>query len=289
MARSIAFGIVAFQNTNSEILSMVERWSAQTRSIDQTFVVANSSLEDSAAIRAVATVLDPESNIGFAAGANLLGRAAQRAGATHLLLANLDVEILSTELLQTLENVFATTPDATFVSPAITLWPDTSRIWYRGAHVARPIWVSRHPGINQPFDEPSGAVKQTGYFSGCCVLIDLGRFNQLGGFNEALFMYYDEADLSLRASAQGWHSYFVDLPMLAHEKPGRKFTPNESYWHARNSRLLLKQYEHGFSLVVGQLGQWLMAPVQMTRCDSRAARRAYVAGLRGRPAPPPTA
>ena len=287
MANSITLGVVTYRNTNVEILSMIERWSAQTRPIDQIFVVANSELEDATPIRAVATVFDPEENIGFAAGANLLGREAQRTGASHLLLVNIDVEILSDALLATLEGVFATTPNATFVSPAITLWPDTSRIWYRGAHVARPIWVSRHPGINQPFTEPSGQINRTGYFSGCCVLIDLKRFNELGGFNESLFMYYDEADLALRASAKGWHSYFVDLPMLAHEKPGRKFTPNESYWHARNSRLLLRQYEKGISFIIGRLGQWLMAPVQITRCDSRAARRAYLAGLCGQPAPVP--
>ncbi len=285
MANSLAIGIVAYNNTNEEITSVLERWRQQSRSFGQAFVVANSPLEDLAAIEQVATVLQPDSNLGFAAGANLIGRSAMLAGATHLLLTNLDVEILSPLLLEKLETVFNAQPDATFVSPAIALWPDTSLVWYRGAHIARPIWVSRHPGINRRFESPSGQILPTGYFSGCCVLMDLTRFNELGGFDESLFMYYDEAELALRAAARGWRSYFLDEPLLAHEKPGRKFTANESYWHARNSAILLKRFEHGPARFFGQIGQWLMAPVQMTRCDSHTARAAYLAGIRGRPFP----
>ncbi len=285
MGSSIAVAVVAFGHTNAQITSTLTKWASQTRTPDQAFVVANAPLENLNAIEAIATVLTPGTNLGFTGGANLAARAAAEAGATHLLLTNLDVEILSNELLAKLEAAFVGRPDATFVSPSVALWPDTSLVWYRGAHIARPIWVSRHPGINRPFHGPSQGVVRTGYFAGCCALIDLARFNELGGFDEGLFMYYDEAELSLRADAMGWHCYLVDEPLLAHEKDGRAFTPNESYWHARNSALLLNRFEHGPRRYVGKLGQWLMAPVQMTRCDSRAARKSYFAGLRGAPRP----
>jgi GT2 family glycosyltransferase len=94
-------------------------------------------------------------------------------------------------------------------------------------------------------------------------------------------MYYDEVELATRVKREeSGFCYLLDEPLVAHEKPGRKFNENESYYHARNSRWLLSRYEHGWRYVVGRIGQYLLMPLQLTRCDSRASRAAYLRGFR---------
>jgi N-acetylglucosaminyl-diphospho-decaprenol L-rhamnosyltransferase len=279
----IALVLVAYENTVDQVVRGVDRWQHQTLVPDGTYVVANSPVDLPSDFDDRTQVLRPATNLGFAGGVNLAANEAWIDGYQYLLLSNLDVEILSSELVEKLLAVFGVRSDCAFVSPGIVLWPDTSKIWYRGAHVVRPVWVARHPGIGRPWTAPPRGIVMTGYFTGCCALIDLEKFHELGGFDETLFMYYDEPEIAERAARSGWHSYFVDLPLLAHAKHGRSFTSNEAYWHARNSAMMLRRYEHGPSQLIGRIGQWILAPLQLLRCDSAGARKSYMAGLLGRP------
>lgn len=280
----VALILVAYNNSGGEVARALDAWSSQCVPPAGAYVVANSPLPFTE-VRERATVLDPGENIGFTRGVNVAARQASGDGYTHILIANIDVELISSEILAKLATAMAATPGAAFVSPGIALWPDTGAVWYRGAHVDRPAWIARQPGIGRRWPTDSSGVVETGYFSGCCALVNLDVFQALGGFDESLFMYYDEAELALRARAIGWHSYFVDEPLVAHAKPGRAFTKTEAYYHARNSTLLLHRHEKGISGLLGRAVQWVVTPAQLLRCDSQNARSAYLAGMLGRSAP----
>jgi GT2 family glycosyltransferase len=276
----IALILVAYKNTEKEIFHALDSWASQERPPDAAYVVMNSPLE-SAVLRDRAVVLEPGENIGFTSGVNQAAcKIAELPDYTHILISNIDTEILSRETVGKLLQAFAVTPDAAFISPGITLYPDTSLVWYRGAHICRPAWISRQPGIGTPWLNPSGEVTETGYFSGCCALIDLGKFVALRCFDEELFMYYDEAEIAERGRQRGWRSYFIDEPLIAHAKPGRKFSPTEAYYHARNSALLLGRYEKGFRRLVGRIVQLGVALPQLSRCEGRSGYRSYLLGMK---------
>jgi GT2 family glycosyltransferase len=286
VATSVAAGLVVYGQPDSTILQMVERIQHLDGHPFAVYVVVNEPARLVDLPPAKATLLIPGSNIGFCGGANLAARTAMDDGHSHLLLVNLDAHVLASDLVTRLLEVFRAHDDCAFASPGITFWPDTSRVWYRGAHVLRPLWVSRHPRINRRWQGGSRGAVRTGYFSGCCALIDLSVFLALRGFDEHLFMYYDEADLAMRAKQQlGRYSYLLDEPMVAHAKPGRKLNTDEAFYHARNSRLLLSRYESGFRRVIGRASQLAVLPPQLLRCDSGAARTAYIAGFRNLPNP----
>jgi GT2 family glycosyltransferase len=271
--------LVAYENSLHEISRTLDGWGEQHRPPDVAYVVANSPVDGFDTIASRATLLDPSENLGFATGVNRAAELASNDGCTHILLSNLDVRLLSQGIVERLLQAVVERPDALAMSPGISLWPDTSAIWYRGAHVSRPAWISRQPGLGTPWVHPTGAVEETGYFSGCCALVDLVKFNTLGGFDEELFMYYDEADLAERARDAGWRSYVVDEPLVAHDKPGRRFNPTEAFYHARNSAILLGHHEQGLHLVLGRGLQLMATPLQLLRCQGQEGQIAYLRGL----------
>jgi GT2 family glycosyltransferase len=278
---SVAAALVVYGQSDAAISRMLDQLESLEWTPLPVYLVANEPDRSLRHFSSRATVLEPLSNLGFCGGVNLSARAAAESAHTHILLVNLDAELLAGDLIARLAQVFSTHSDCAFASPGIVFWPDTSLVWYRGGQIVRPIWTARHPGIGRPWSATSRGVVRTDYFSGCCTLVDLSCFLRVGGFDETLFMYYDEVELATRvARDESKFCYLLDEPLVAHEKPGREFNENESYYHARNSRTLLRRYERGWRYVVGRVGQYLVMPLQLTRCDSRASRAAYLRGFR---------
>lgn len=285
MEYSLALVLVVYHNTEAVISRVLDQWARQDYPPHYTYIVTNSPLQLSDQFSHLVRIVDPGSNIGFTGGVNMAARAARDDGCTHLMLSNLDVQLLSSGLVTQLLEVFSARPDCVFASPGIVMWPETWRIWYRGAHVLRPIWLTRHPHIGRRWQGPSRGAIRTGYFSGCCVLIELERFLILQGFDQSLFMYYDEVELANRALDHGWTCWLLDEPLIAHSKTNRQLYELDAYWHARNSSILLHRHEHGVRHVAGRLGQWIVVPFQLLRCNSWYAGKAYMAGFFGHPRP----
>ncbi|MFQ5823193.1 MAG: glycosyltransferase family 2 protein [bacterium] len=60
------------------------------------------------------------------------------------------------------------------------------------------------------------SVLEVDWVSGACLMIRKEIFDQIGGFDEHLYMYYEDVDLCLRVKKLGWKIYF---------------TPNASVYH----------------------------------------------------------
>ena len=272
--------LVVYHQSDEVISATLSRLAGLEGGPYRIYVTNNEVGRDLTALTAGATLLEAGTNGGFCGGVNLAARAATADGVTHLLLLNFDTFDLATSTVADLLAVASSRSDCFAVSPVILHYPATTTVWYRGGVVWRPVWMTRHPGLGQPWRGGSGRVTRTDYFSGCCALLDLATFNQVGGFDERLFMYYDEIDLATRVRrATGRECYLLDEARVAHEKDGRSFSPNEAYYHARNARLMVHRYERGALRYVGYAGQLALALPQLARCGTWAARRAYLRGL----------
>ncbi len=232
-------------------------------------------------------VIDAGGNRGWTGGANLGARAAVEGGAEHILFMNTDVDVLDSRLVQRLCSVLATHPEVGLVSPTIVL-SDTgsaghpssrpARTWYQGASVSTTTWITRHPGIGRPC-RPTGSVRSVAVASGCCLLARAEAFLAVGGFDEDLFAYFDEADLCLRVGRAGWTSALVDEPLLAHRTPGRDLTVVSAYYFGRNPWLLARKHLPPTRRAVAAAAQLAVAPVYLWRSQGWAARRAFLRGL----------
>jgi GT2 family glycosyltransferase len=61
----------------------------------------------------------------------------------------------------------------------------------------------------------------------------------LGGFDETLYMYYEETDLSWRARLRGYHSGYVPSSVVHHDYAPARPNLSRFYYTARNRYLLI--------------------------------------------------
>ena len=84
------------------------------------------------------------------------------------------------------------------------------------------------------------------WLPGCCFAIRKNVFNQIGGFDESLFLFLEDVDLSWRMRLAGWDLHFVPESVVLHKYMAStsELHPSDiQYLFNRNRpRLILKNY-----------------------------------------------
>lgn len=225
-------------------------------------------------------VVTNDANGGWTAGVNGGARAGLALGADYFLFLNTDIAICSSDLIEELLAPFAHLPRCGLVSPTICYQATPDRVWYGGATMSKTTWVPHHQRMGRRWRRRGATWRYTGLASGCCCCVPARVWAEVGGADTRLFMYFDDADLSLRARRLGWSSVVVDQPLILHDKHGRRLSALEAYYFGRNPFVLMHTHGRAAQRVTGVLAQLLAAPFYLHRCDGWAARRRYLAGLR---------
>lgn len=220
-------------------------------------------------------------NVGWTGGVNRAAAAALAAGADRLLIMNTDVDVLRTDMVGRLGDVLARYPDIGAVSPLITFGKcgvDSGTVWYRGGTLCRWAVVTRHPGMGGQVTS-SGLVRETDMPSGCTMMVRRETWELVGGFDEELFAYFDEAEWSIRARGFGWKMAVLDMPMVVHHTD-EHWGSMTSYLFGRNPVLVARMHYSWFGVVATLLVELLTMPLYLTRAVDGSARRAFLCGLR---------
>ena len=156
-------------------------------------------------------VIQLEHNVGYGQGANV-GVAA--ASARHVAIVNQDVVVRSGWLDQ-LSAALDDDPDAMFATPTVLLAADPDRVNAVGNRV-------HYTGITtcREYGTPAATPRSTGTvtaISGAAFVVRREDFLALGGFDPLYFMYYEDADLSLRALLAGGHALVVPDAEVVHD------------------------------------------------------------------------
>jgi GT2 family glycosyltransferase len=124
---------------------------------------------------------------------------------------------------------------------------------------------------------------------GACLMVRRSLFDELGGFDERYFLYYEEVDLCLRARRLGWSTHHVAEARLVHagqvsssQIGGRRLaysltsrrTYARSHW-PRRQRVLL-----ALLTAVVELPARLVAEAGRTRGVPTEVLRGYAGHLR---------
>lgn len=159
-------------------------------------------------------LLRSKKNLGFTGGINYaLHYAAETMPAIkYFFLLNPDA-FSCPNLITNLKRILEANGDAACVSPQVVHLNGDP--WYAGALINH----SEGKVLNIP-DRQLAA--QTHYyevdvFSGCAALFDCNKVMKAGLFNEALFMYYDEADFSMRLRKLGYKILYAPGYKLFHD------------------------------------------------------------------------
>ena len=94
--------------------------------------------------------------------------------------------------------------------------------------------------------ETTGEQRDAGWLSGSCVLVRRSAFEQLGGFDDGFFMYFEDVDLGYRLGKAGFRNVYEPRAVVTHT--GAHSTNSDSanmvrVHHESAKRFLGKKYQ----------------------------------------------
>jgi GT2 family glycosyltransferase len=190
--------------------------------IAPTLIFDNASVDDTVQIAQKnfpqATIIASPSNIGYGQAANM---AFEKLETPYALLLNPDVEISLAQYQRLLAIPEQLDNNWLFIAP------DTGNIIDATGEAA-----------------PNGLISVT-HATGCALLFNLENFHKLGGFDPAIFLYYEEMDLCKRALAAGFKMYVAKNIAVIHNIK-QSSAPSQSLdnlrnWHFQWSSLYYKR------------------------------------------------
>jgi len=206
-------------------------------------VVDNASLDASRAVAAeaapAARIFFNPVGLGFGNGANIGLKAV---GAEFVLLINPDA-ILRPGALEALIAAAERYPRAGMLAPAIVDAEGAAVTSHDVGLLEREGYASRRT------DPPAEGDLSAGYLSGAVMLLRMAALAEVGGFDPAIFLYYEDDDLCRRLRARGWSLVWVNEAIASHIGGGSIGTGWdrvwEKFWHMAWSRLYIEEKYRG--------------------------------------------
>ena len=182
-------------------------------------------------------------NIGFGAGNNL---GAKHARGNSLVFVNPDTTVHEHWLSALLDPVDE--PGARVLATSkIVMGNDPSRINACGNRV-HLTGLTLCRGLNSPA-EGFNTIEEVDAVSGAAFAISSDLFQKLGGFDEEMFLYVEDTDLSLRAWLLGAKCLFIPDSVVEHDY-ALKITPLKIFYQEKNRYLMLLKVFRWPTLVV---------------------------------------
>ena len=198
------------------------------------------------------------------AGENLgYGRAANvgAAGATQpwLLVVNPDI-VWHPGSLDVLLDAAARYPEAGSFGPILlnpdgTVYPSARELPSLKQGVGHALFArlwKNNPwtaGYRRSQESAERTERTAGWLSGACLLVRRTAFEQLGGFDPAYFMFFEDVDLGGRLGAAGWSNLYVPTAVVTHvggtswrERPALMISAH----HASAERYLHRRYHRWY-------------------------------------------
>lgn len=163
-----------------------------------------------------------DENIGFSKGNNVGIRYALEKFADYVFVLNNDT-ILEKTTISSLVKTAQENPLAGIISPLI-LNADNESVWFAGGKVQWRKMKNMHLT-----KKSSNNIYSSEYLSGCAMFIKKEVFKKVGLFDERFFLYYEDADFSLRAKKAGFGLLIDPVTTIQHLEQS---TANDSknYW-----------------------------------------------------------
>ena len=236
-------------------------------------------------------------NIGFGAGVNAAVAAARSAWT--------DVWVLNPDILlrpDALDRLLADADEHRWdlASPLIVRPSPAGEdlIWFAGGQVDLRRGVASHGGVGRPASSVDWSTREVGFLTGAAPLITRTAWQRLGGFSERYFLYWEDADLSVRARAAGYRLGVSATAVVEHDQGGSSGGVGAVYcFYVQRNRLWMLPStgaRFGTAFLAGRRVTWglLTLPLRSTRRSGdrgavlRASIRGLLSGLRGPDASP---
>jgi GT2 family glycosyltransferase len=227
-----------------------------------------------------------ERNLGFAGGNNLGLQRALELGADHVLVLNNDAEV-EPGAIRSLVDEAGRRPEAGSLGSKILFADPPDLVWFAGATFdPRSGYNGRQLGYRERDDGRWDGVRETDRACGAAMLVPRPVLERVGGFDDDLFVYSEDVEWSLRATAAGYRHFVVPDSVVRHHvsaSAGGESSPLTLYYGMRNTLVVCERHAP-----LGVLGTWRRRLVafaahlaQALRSPGRIAGvRAVLAGFR---------
>lgn len=201
-------------------------------------------------------------NIGYA-GANNVGF--NHAVGEYIAVLNPDTRV-DKNWLNEIIPVFDEKPSVGLITPKILLMDQPEMINTCGNTITYTS-LTYCRGLNKPLDDfkKAGIVSA---ISGAAFVIRRSVLDEIGGFDDSYFIYYEDTDLSLRAMLAGYDCYFVPSSIVFH-KYNFRYNPKKAYLQEKNRYYtLLKIFRWRTltllapSLLFAEITSWIYSFIQ---------------------------
>lgn len=206
-------------------------------------------------------------NLGFGAGNNIAIRFALEKMANYVFLLNNDATI-EKDTIEKLVSEAEKDSRNGILSPLI-LSGDKKNIWFAGGKI---LW-NKMKTVHL-YEKLSSTAYPTEYISGCAMLIRQEVFEKIGLFDEKFFLYYEDADLSIRAKRKGFLLLMVPQAIACHFEKSEQLNPKKLYWLVlsgiiffRKNSLWTKKLWIKFYIFLRKINNWLNFATRKTEID----------------------
>ncbi len=152
-------------------------------------------------------------NRGFCAANN---QGIQASRAEFIALLNNDAEA-EPGWLEALLHSLEARPDCGMAASKIVVWEEPGRIDKAG-HLIYPDGQNRGRGSGERDRGQYDRLEETLWPDGCAAMYRKAMLDQIGGFDEDLFAYADDAELGLRARIAGWRCVYAPGAVARHHR-----------------------------------------------------------------------
>ena len=128
----------------------------------------------------------------------------------------------------------------------------------------RNPWSRRYLAHREESLEP----RQVDWLSGSCVLVRRSAFDEIGGFDEGYFMYFEDVDLGYRLAKAGWRRLFLPTTSVVHS--GAHSTTTES------ARMIRAHHDSAYRYLSRKYSAPLLAPLRWLLKLGLDLRAAYL-------------
>jgi hypothetical protein len=218
-------------------------------------------------------VIENETNLGFAGGANVGIRRALDGGAEYVLLLNNDTTV-DPAFLSELVTAAQPLPDLAAACPKTLFYDRRDEIYSTGGRYSLWRGTARQVGRGQADRRQFDEIAERGYADGVCMLIPRPALERVGLLDEDYFMYWEETDWCARARQAGLRCHYIPSAKIWHKAARSQERSNEfQYLYRRNALLFVRKRGNRAHLATALfMHLFVYGPWYFLRHPARASR-----------------